>query len=252
MSFRSSLRYLATAVALAALAAPVVALADPICPEVHYVNLADKSVEIGFSMGEDEVNVDNFGGYRVWMKEVWQEDADLKLVREYVWGESDTMAAGYWPFPPWYEMPIRTYYDFDLQNAFPYEFSVTAFETGVTDTNFVCLEENRSDVVYPRTGVSTNLNSIQCIPNPYRMSADWEYGGQRRVTFVGLPGAATIRIYTTSASLVRTLRHEDPDNDLEFWDLKNSDGQDVAAGVYIWAIDADNIGTIDGKIMIIK
>ena len=251
MTFRSNLRRLTTTLVAAMLMILTASLAGAFCPEIHYVNLADKSVEIGFSMGEDEVNVDNFGGYRIWMKEVWQ-DADLKLVREYVWGESDTTAAGYWPFPPWYEMPIRTYRDFELQNAFPYEFSVTAFEAGVEDTNFVCLAENRTGVVYPRTGISTRLKDIQCIPNPYRMSADWEYGGQRRVTFVGLPGAATIRIYTTSASLVRTLRHEDPDSDLEFWNLKNSDGEDVAAGVYIWAVEADNIGSIDGKIMIIK
>ncbi len=85
-----------------------------------------------------------------------------------------------------------------------------------------------------------------------RSSADWEYGGQRRIAFIGLPSEATIRIYTVAGTLVRTLDHSDPQSDLESWDLRNEDGEEVAPGVYIWDVDAGELGDANGKVMIMK
>ncbi|MCD4690265.1 hypothetical protein K8S17_02275 [bacterium] len=238
-----------TAVALLFVAAST-ATAD-LCPRVKYVALDDKTVEIGWTLGIDERDIDDFGGYRVWIREVWNSD-DFGLFREYVWGETDTSAAGYWDFEPFYIDSVRVYRNTGLQNAFPYMLSVTAFEEGVSTVNEDCLEENASDVVSPRVGQQTKLSRIQVIPNPYRSSADWESGGDRRVAFVGLPGKATIRIYTIAGKLVRSLRHDHPDSDQESWDLKNSDGEEVAPGVYVWSADADGIGSVAGKMMIIK
>ena len=102
--------------------------------------------------------------------------------------------------------------------------------------------------------MSNELDRIRVIPNPYRSSADWEYGGQRRVVFVGLPAAATIRIYTVSGTLVRTIVHDDPESDQESWDLRNSnsDGEEVAPGLYLWDVDAGDVGDIEGKMMIMR
>lgn len=253
MSVRRNVRFcraLAVAAA-AALLAVWVSYAVALCPTIDSVVMGDKSVDIGWTMGEDESGIPDFGGYRVWMREVWQ-DADLKLVAEYVWGEEDTSAAGYWPFPPYYVNPIRHYRSTRLQNAFPYVFSVTAFETGVTTTDTTCLLANASDIVTPRVGVSDELSTIRVIPNPYRTSADWEIGSNRRVTFVGLPAKATIRIYSTSLNLVRTLRHDNPMSDQEPWDLKNDDAEEIAPGIYVWVVDAEGLGSIEGRMMIIK
>ncbi len=222
-----------------------------LCPRVKYITLENKTLEIGWTMGVDERDIDDFGGYRVWIREVWNSE-DFGLAREYVWGETDTSAAGYWDFEPFYEDSIRVYRRTDLQNAFPYMLSVTAFEEGVTAVNDSCLLANASDIVSPRIGAQSELARIQAIPNPYRSSADWEYGGERRVMFVRLPGKATIRLYTPSGQLVRTLRHDDPLDDQEPWDLRNSDGEEIAPGVYVWAVEADGLGTATGKIMIIK
>jgi hypothetical protein len=100
-------------------------------------------------------------------------------------------------------------------------------------------------------GTRGDLKAVRCIPNPYRGAADWEYGGQRRVTFIGLPEQATIRIYTVAADHVRTLDHADAASDIEFWDLRNSDGEDVAPGVYMYQVESQG-ETIEGKVMIIK
>jgi hypothetical protein len=237
---------------LALILLPLVASATQPCPRVKHVGLSKKLVEVAWTMGIDERNVPDFGGYRVWMRDAWRVD-EFELAHEYVWGEDDTSAAGYWPFAPFYEDSLRVFSARSVQNAFPYEFSVTAFTRSAPDsTDQGCLSANRTGIVYPNNGPQDNLKKIQPIPNPYRSSADWEYGGQKRVVFVGLPAKATINIYTTALEHVRTLRHDDPGTDLESWDLKTSDGEEVAPGVYIWHVDAGDLGTIDGKMMIIK
>ena len=222
------------------------------CPEISFFRVGDKFASIGWTMNQDERDIEDFGGYRLWMREVWKSE-EFSLVREFVLDEDDPQAAGYWPFPEYWQQPVRADSGDIFQNAFPYEFSVTAFRA--SDPNAVdyeCLEANRTGIVYPRVGTRTTLAGIQCIPNPYRASADWEYGGQRRVMFVGLPEKATIRIFTVSASHVRTLIHDDPESDLEPWDLRNDDGEDIAPGVYFFHVDAGELGTTEGKVMIIK
>lgn len=232
---------------------PSLALAEGLCPRVKFTNLGDKTLEVGWTMGVDERDIADFGGYRVWIREIWSEKG-FNLAREYVWGEDDTAAAGYWSFEPFYEDSVRVFTLRSAQNAFPYGISVTAFRASNPDSvNTTCRDTtNNSGTVYPREGVQNKLARIQVIPNPYRSSAAWETGGQRQVAFIRLPSAATIRIYTTAADHVRTLRHESTDSDQEFWDLKNSDGEEVAPGVYIWAVEADGIGSAQGKMLIIK
>ncbi len=227
-----------------------VAAAD-LCPRVKYVALDDQMIEIGWTLGVDERDIENFGGYRVWVREVWNSE-DFGLAREYIWGETDTSAAGYWNFEPFYIDSVRVFRQTNYQNAFPYMLSVTAFEEGVSAINDSCLAANSTNEVSPRVGQQTQLSKIQPIPNPYRSEADWEFGGERRIVFVGLPGKVTIRIYTPAGKLVRTLAHEDPSNDQMSWNLRNTDGDEVAPGVYVWSADAEGIGTAAGKMMIIK
>jgi hypothetical protein len=72
------------------------------------------------------------------------------------------------------------------------------------------------------------------------------------VTFIGLPEHAKIRIYTVAADLVRTLEHHDAESDIEPWDLTNDAGEEIAPGVYVYQVEAEGLGTKEGKVMIIK
>ena len=238
-------------------------LGDPLlfCVDTLGVVVPADANCVGKPLPIDERDAPDFGGYRVWSREAWRLD-EFDLAREYVFGEDDTLASGYWSFEPFYEDSIKAYTAAPVQNAFPYEFSVTAFKMSVPESvNYDCLEANRTGIIYPLGGIENDLVYVQVIPNPYRESADWEHGGQRRVTFVGLPAGRTIiRIYTTAADLVRTLIHESPDSDQEFWDLKTHNGDEVAPGVYIWAVEADEIPgvltgesvTAQGRLLVIK
>jgi hypothetical protein len=240
-------------------------------PKIVFARVGDKSAAVGWTMGVSEQDIkDNagavvFGGYRIWMREVWESE-EFSLVREYILGEDNPLAPGYWPFDPYYLEPVRADSGDFFQNAFPYQFSVTAFSAINPDTvNAACRLANAQEIgtVYPNVGVKKNLAFVQAIPNPYRSSADWEYGGQRRVTFVGLPAGSTVRIYTVSADHVVTLYPENQRDDQHDWDLRNKDGEEVAPGVYLWQVDAPTYrdesgelvqegGIAYGRLMIIK
>ncbi|MDZ7292477.1 MAG: hypothetical protein ONB42_21325 [candidate division KSB1 bacterium] len=105
-----------------------------------------------------------------------------------------------------------------------------------------------------------SLDNIAVVPNPYVGAASWEprnpfqFGrGERRIYFINLPAKCTIRIYTIRGYLVKTLEHDAPaDNGAEAWDLISKDGMNIAYGVYVYHIDAPEIGTHIGKFAVIK
>ena len=89
-----------------------------------------------------------------------------------------------------------------------------------------------------------NLASAHCYPVPFMPSR-----GDTVITFTGLTSSAEVRIYTISGRLVRELYKSDFGSKLA-WDARNSAGQQVASGVYIYVIKGGG-QTATGKLMII-
>ena len=88
-----------------------------------------------------------------------------------------------------------------------------------------------------------DLTKILAVPNPYLGRSSYEFSSlARQMRFTNLPAQCTIRIFSLSGDLVRTIEHN---NGLSFdtWDLKTDQGVLVASGVYIAHFDAPNIGT---------
>ena len=104
------------------------------------------------------------------------------------------------------------------------------------------------------------LKDIKVVPNPYISAAGWERRnlnstgrGERRIDFIHLPAQCTIRIYTLAGALVKTLRKDTGFEDGTLsWDLVTEDGMDAAYGVYIYHVDAPEIGETIGKFALIK
>jgi hypothetical protein len=108
---------------------------------------------------------------------------------------------------------------------------------------------------------TSELDKICVVPNPYvatniiepMNTVNREQRGYRRVYFDHLPARCTIRIYTMTGELVRTLEHDTGiDDGKEFWDLLSKDNMEVAYGLYFFHIDAPGIGDKIGKFAIIK
>jgi len=106
-----------------------------------------------------------------------------------------------------------------------------------------------------------NMENIYVVPNPYVVSSDIEPldlqnpedRGPRRVYFANLPARCTIKIYTMSGDLVRTLNHSGSiEHGIEYWDLTTSDNFPVSFGVYIFHVESDNGNEAVGRFALIK
>jgi len=87
------------------------------------------------------------------------------------------------------------------------------------------------------------LNIINVFPNPYlAYNIEEKQLHQEHVTFINLPEKCTIRIFTISGQLVRTIEHDDPVNTTHQWDLRNENFLPVASGFYIAHIEVPEVG----------
>ena len=107
----------------------------------------------------------------------------------------------------------------------------------------------------------TDLDLIRVVPNPYVVTADWEPlnpytrgRGPRELHFINLPAQCTIRIFNISGLLVQEIDHQalsDADG-TAVWDMLSKDRLEVSYGIYIYHIDAGELGSKIGKFAIIK
>lgn len=84
---------------------------------------------------------------------------------------------------------------------------------------------------------STSLSEVKVYPSPWKPASGSKFdaGG---ITISDLTESGTIRIFTINAELVRELRYELTNAGIVTWDGKNSDGVNVASGVYLLFIEA--------------
>lgn len=171
--------------------------------------------------------------------------------------------------------PYRT-----VLNNTMYDVMITVDKSGAADTNQIDFGGAVYNVLMQQTFTSldnyvvttvaakfdpskaaSTLDKIKVVPNPYVAVNDIEptdrlpgtTRGSRRIYFEHLPLRATIRIFTLSGELVKTLEHDSGiDNGREYWDLLNRDNLGVAYGVYIAHIDAPGVGERIIKFALIK
>jgi len=96
------------------------------------------------------------------------------------------------------------------------------------------------------------LDEINVFPNPYFASnkAETDFFSQF-ITFNNLPEKCTIRIFTLSGQMMRTIEHTNG-TPFEKWDLNNEHGLPVASGMYIALVEVPNVGQKILKIAIIN
>ncbi|MGH7452708.1 MAG: hypothetical protein ACRENG_15280, partial [bacterium] len=102
------------------------------------------------------------------------------------------------------------------------------------------------------------LADVYVVPNPYIAFSSAEIAAprsgerdDRRLEFRNLPQRCTIRIYTITGELVDTIEKDD-NRDFAVWDLLTFESQQTAYGVYIYHVDAPNVGTKIGRFALIK
>ena len=104
------------------------------------------------------------------------------------------------------------------------------------------------------------MDDIRVVPNPYVVANSWEPSnpysdgrGPRELHFIHLPPQCTIRIFTVRGQLVQTIEHDEPIWDgTEVWDMMTKDNLDIAYGIYVYHVEAKDIGSKIGKFAVIK
>jgi hypothetical protein len=106
----------------------------------------------------------------------------------------------------------------------------------------------------------SQLAKIDVVPNPYLGAAAWEKRnlnttgrGERKIDFINLPAKCTIRIYTLSGKLIKTIYKDSGYLDgTVSWNLITDDGMEAAYGIYVYHVEAPGIGEYIGKFALIK
>jgi hypothetical protein len=115
-------------------------------------------------------------------------------------------------------------------------------------------------VLVDKSAAQNSLSKIDVVPNPYLGAATWEKRnlnssgrGERKIDFINLPAQCTVRIYTIAGALIKTLTKDSAFSDGSLsWNLVTEDGMDAAYGVYLYHVDAPEVGEHIGKFALIK
>jgi len=129
-----------------------------------------------------------------------------------------------------------------------YYYYVSAFNDGSNNTGNLAnpTGELQSSMFYTRTTepayllrqAGSSLSRIRVVPNPYNVTAQkLQYVNQpQKLAFLDVPAYCSIKIFTESGELIRTLDHTDGSGD-QSWDLLTTSRQTVVSGVYIAVIE---------------
>ncbi|MGB3545023.1 hypothetical protein [Rubrivirga sp.] len=129
-------------------------------------------------------------------------------------------------------------------NQFPEQGSIFRIETSKPnqpgDVFSVSTAEVAAIDASARTAddIERDLDLIAITPNPYRGVSGYEASGNATITrFVNLPAQATIRIYTLSGTLIRTIEKANTGATID-WDLRTEASLPVASGIYLIHVEA--------------
>ncbi|MFA7420913.1 MAG: hypothetical protein WCZ90_14620 [Melioribacteraceae bacterium] len=163
---------------------------------------------------------------------------------------------------------VHSYVDTSVVMGFDYYYALTAFDDG--KNNYLnpgqSLESSRltstayvgaSAAVGPQSTHEELKKNLRVVPNPFNIRSV-NYGDpnnpsdvqNNKLLFVGLPGKCTIRIFTVSGDLVKTIYH-DSGLGSEEWNQVTDSNQFIVSGLYIAHVESD-IGNEIIKFVVIR
>ncbi|MBT3228815.1 MAG: fibronectin type III domain-containing protein [Candidatus Marinimicrobia bacterium] len=207
-------------------------------PSVEVIGRPD-FIEVNWG-SESELDAD-FSGYRV-----YRSHPDTSFVETFSCGGNTGIPI------------VHQFQDTTAVPGVGYYYYVTAYDDGLSNNpspygGVRSLESgwniNRTTAaVYRTEAPGETLSAIRVVPNPLNLSGNNWPGEEEKIVFKGLPALATIKIYTESGDLVKTLEHVD-ESGAEHWggNVANlhtvtESGQRLASGIYIARVTDDATG----------
>ena len=212
----------------------------------------------------DQTGKPDFQGYRVYSYQGDEIPDDPFLIATLVAQYDKIDGVGFdTGLPPLNENGQREVLVDNLLDGFPYWFSVTSYSAPDYDENLPeypsGFNENAT-LVYPGPASvqADEERTVGVFPNPYRAASlfDGRIGEKetkRRIWFTGLPPSCKIQVFNLVGEVIKTIRHDDPEQGMAAWDLLTDHQRAIATGLYIYAVEDLDTGRIQrGKLVIIK
>jgi len=212
-------------------------------PSLTITSLPDR---IRLEWGNESEAASDFAGYRVYRTIGSYNDSAWVKIYECGAGTANSTV-------------VHTYDDLNAVRGTSYYYYVTAFDDGVQNgVDFHGKKESLESGMYANMTTQpallsrapgASLEAIRVVPNPFSLAAeDIQFPGDKnRIMFYNLPPTCTIRIFSESGDLVKTIEHTDGSGDAAWGILQNEQqttntGQIPVSGIYI-----ANITTPDGQ-----
>ena len=220
----------------------------PIPPPPPSLEINSRPDRIEITWGNESESASDFAGYRVYRASgdyYYDYDmegdivvGDWKLIFECGEGTANALT--------------HSYDDATAERGKAYFYYVTAFDDGVQNEPGVngkreSLESgqylNMTTSAAYLTKPAGTLSSVRVVPNPFNINAEaLQYPGEPdKIMFLDIPGYCTIKIYSESGDLVKTLYHTSGSGD-ESWGRiieqhsATDTGQIIVSGIYIAVI----------------
>ncbi|MBN1351064.1 T9SS type A sorting domain-containing protein [candidate division KSB1 bacterium] len=216
------------------------------------VTASEKSVILDWSdvsqIPDHDTGVIDFAGYRVYRS----------------MGRNDTTFQKIWECGGNSGVPLATHFvDTEVQRGFAYFYYVTAFDDGSQnwDQPGRSLESgkywnmmHKDNPVHPFMSSKPlpDLDNIKVVPNPYNdksVKYNWP-GEENKLLFINIPLKCTIRIYTITGDLVKTIEHDDGTTE-QAWNQVTDSNQLIYSGIYLFHIQSD-MGNRMGKFVVVR
>ncbi len=216
------------------------------------VTAGEKSVILEWSDVSDEpdfdTGVNDFEGYRVYR----------------ALGKNDTGFVKIWECGGSSSNLVTTkYIDTSVQRGFAYYYYVTAYDDGSQNWErpgeslesgkyWNMMQRNQPVHPYLTEKPVASLDNVKVVPNPYHdLSVEYNYPGEpNKLMFINIPPKCTIKIYTMTGDLVKTLHHTNGSSE-EPWNQVTEYNQLIYTGVYIYVIESD-MGNKVGKFVVVR
>lgn len=141
------------------------------------------------------------------------------------------------------------YKDNTVQVGVGYFYAITSVDANGNESGMV--NRNVQPLRTARSPAENALN-VSVFPNPFRLVSGLPTAGEESsIVFTNLPAKCTIRIYTASGDLVRTLEHDSQTSGEHVWDQLTDSRQKTAAGIYLYTVESE-VGNAKGTLLLIK
>ena len=227
----------------------------PPAPSVYVTSASDKII---VEWGDESERAGDFAGYRIY-----------RALGSPYYSEEGGTVVGKWKLVKEIRgAGTHRWEDTSAERGKAYYYCVTAFDDG--SQNKIALYPGKPLESGKYLSMTTrgatllraagSLSKVRVVPNPFHVKAtELQYPGQKdKIMFLGLPPRCTIKIFSESGDLIRTIEHTDGSGD-EAWQNVTGEafqttetGQIVVSGIYIAHIETPDGQSANVKFVIVR